>query len=123
MGIRKSLVAGCAVVGFAPAGVAADASWTAVTSLAKGTSQNCGGGQSDWRVEIKGTTLKYGSMTTNYSYSVDLKALQPDGAGKVTAKDDKNREFYVTFEPGMGPRPFQVANSITPCVWLFTPKK
>jgi hypothetical protein len=60
--------------------------------------------------------------TTKSSYTVDLKALQPDGSGKVVGKDDKNREFYVTFDPGSGARPFYVTNSITPCRSVFTPK-
>jgi hypothetical protein len=45
----------------------------------------------------------------NRSYTVDL-------------KDDKNRPFYVTFDPGSGARPFQVTNSITPCRTVFAPK-
>jgi hypothetical protein len=28
----------------------------------------------------------------------------------------------VTFDPGSGARPFQVTNSITPCVTVFAPK-
>ena len=45
----------------------------------------------------------------NRSYTVDL-------------KDDKNRPFYVTFDPGSGARPFQVTSSITPLQDCFTPK-
>jgi hypothetical protein len=60
--------------------------------------------------------------TTKSSYTLDLKALRPDGSGRVVGRDDKNREFYVTFDPGSGARPFKVTNSITPCVTVFTPK-
>jgi hypothetical protein len=52
-----------------------------------------------------------------------LKALQPDGSGKVVGKDDKNREFYLTFDPGSGARPFHVTNSIDICRYVFTPKR
>jgi len=33
-----------------------------------------------------------------------MKGLQPDGSGRVADKDDKNRKFFVTLEPGNGPR-------------------
>jgi hypothetical protein len=104
---------------------AADATWAAFSTL---ENPACAGGfgaspgQTDWQVDIKGNTLTYTSPSTKRSVTVDLKALQPDGSGKVVAKDDKNREFYVTFDPGSGARPFQVTNSITPCVTVFTPK-
>ena len=111
---------------------AADATWVAVSTLANGTSPYCGGGQftgqqvtlgqSDWLVDIKGNTLTFTSRAGYRSSTLDLKALQPDGSGKVVGKDDKNREFYLTFAPGSGPRPFLVTNSITPCRTVFTPK-
>jgi hypothetical protein len=117
------LVVVCGMLSFSQMCFAADASWTAVSTLEKGTSQNCGGGQSDWRVDITGTTLKYVSSATNVSFTVDLKPLQPDGSGRAVGKDDKNREFYVVFEPGGGPRPFHVTNSLNACGRVFTPKK
>ena len=112
---------------------AADATWVAVSTLENGTSPYCAGGQftrqaealgqNDWKVDIKGNTLTFTSRTSNRSFTLDLKALQPDGSGKVVGKDDdKNREFYVTFDPGSGARPFHVTNSITPCRSVFTPK-
>jgi hypothetical protein len=112
---------------------AADATWVAVSTLENGTSPYCAGGQftrqaealgqNDWKVDIKGNTLTFTSRTSNRSFTLDLKALQPDGSGKVVGKDDdKNREFYVTFDPGSGARPFHVTNSITPCRTVFTPK-
>jgi hypothetical protein len=112
---------------------AADATWVAVSTLENGTSPYCAGGQftrqaealgqNDWLVDIKGNTLTFTSRTSNRSFTLDLKALQPDGSGKVVGKDDdKNREFYVTFDPGSGARPFHVTNSITPCRTVFTPK-
>ena len=113
---------------------AADATWDAVSTLENGISPYCAGGQftgqqvslgqNDWHVDIKGNTLTFTSTSRipNHSFTVDLKALQPDGSGKVVGKDDKNREFYVTFDPGSGARPFLVTNSITPCRTVFTPK-
>jgi hypothetical protein len=111
---------------------AADATWVAVSTLENGISPYCAGGQftgqqvslgqADWQVGIKGNTLTYTSRATNRSYTLDLKALQPDGSGKVVGKDDKNREFYLTFDPGSGARPFHVTNSINVCRYVFTPK-
>jgi class 3 adenylate cyclase/peptidoglycan hydrolase-like protein with peptidoglycan-binding domain len=107
---------------------AADASWVAVSSAENGTSPNCQFnerpfGQGDWQVDIKGNTLTFAGRATKRSFTLDLKALQPDGSGKVVGKDDKNREFYLTFDPGSGARPFLVTDSITPCRSVFTPKK
>ena len=109
---------------------AADATWAAVGMLENGTSPYCAGGQfpgpewtaqADGQVDIKGNTLTYTSGP-NRSFTVDLKALQPDGSGKVVGKDDKNREFYLTFDPGSGARPFLLTNSITGCRTVFTPR-
>ena len=111
---------------------AADATWAAVGALENGTSPYCAGGQfpgpewagqADGQVDMKGNTLTYRSRATNRSFTVDLKALQPDGSGKVVGKDDKNREFYLTFDPGSGARPFHVTNSIDICRYVFTPKR
>jgi len=124
------------LIGFAGAShgsSAADATWAAVGALENGMSTSCGGGSiplPEWtgpaygQVDIKGNTLTFKSTSPfpNNSFTVDLKALQPDGSGKVVGKDDKNREFYVTFDPGSGARPFYVTNSITPCRSVFTPK-
>ncbi len=112
---------------------AADATWAAVGALENGMSRLCGGGSiplpewttpADGQVDIKGNTLTFRSTSPipNHSFTVDLKALQPDGSGRVVGKDDKNREFYLTFDPGSGARPFLVTNSITPCRTVFTPK-
>ena len=111
---------------------AADATWAAVSALENGMSRLCGGGSiplPEWtspaygQVDIKGNTLTFMSQTTTKSsYTVDLNALRPDGSGRVVGKDDKKREFYVTFDPGSGARPFQVTNSLTPCKTVFTPK-
>ena len=109
---------------------AADASWVASSGLENGTSPYCAGGQfngppfgqGNWQVDTMGNTLTFTSQAMNRSYTVDLKALQPDGSGKVVGKDDKNREFYLTFNPGTGARPFEVTNSITPCRTVFTPR-
>ena len=52
-----------------------------------------------------------------------MKDLQPDGSGKVIGRDEQNREFYVAFDPGNGPRIMRTGNPSTDCVWIFTPKK
>ena len=99
---------------------AADATWVAVAETTQGS---CFGAPVYWQVDIKGNTLTFTSRShTKRSFTVDLKALQPDGSGRVVGKDDKKREFYVTFDPGSGARPFQVTNSITPCTTFFKPK-
>ena len=113
---------------------AADASWPAVGALENGMSTSCGGGTvstgPEWtapargQVDIKGNTLTFKSTSAipNHSFTVDLTALNPDGSGKVVGIDKNNREFYLTFDPGSGARPFHVTNSITPCRTVFTPK-
>jgi hypothetical protein len=105
---------------------AADATWVAVSSLENLACDTQFGGPSgptDWEVDINGNTLTFTSQSrTKRSYTVDLKALQPDGSGRVVGKDEKNRAFYVTFDAGSGARPFQVTNSITPCTTVFKPK-
>jgi len=113
---------------------AADATWAAVSSLENGTSPYCAGGQftgqaeglgqGDWQVDIKGNTLTYTSTSRapNRTFPIEMKALQPDGSGKVVGKDDKNREFYLAFDPGSGARPFHVTNSINACRRVYTPK-
>ena len=112
---------------------ATDASWPAVGALENGMSTSCGGGTvstgPEWtapargQVDIKGNTLTFKSTSPfpNNSFTVDLKALQPDGSGKVVGKDDKNRDFYLAFDQGSGARPFHVTSSITPCRTVFTP--
>jgi hypothetical protein len=124
MGRVLGIVLVIALTGFSHVSHGADANWIAVSTMEKGTQQNCGNsGQSNWQVEIKGNTLKYTVIPSgNRSFTLDLKSLQPDGAGRAVGKDDKNREFYVTFEPGNGPRVFHVTNSINACGYLFTPK-
>ena len=105
---------------------AVDASWVAVSTLENAACDTSFGGPprpTDWQVDIKGNTLTFTSQTTTKrSFTADLEALQPDGSGRVVGKDDKNREFYITFDPGSGARPFHMTNSITPCRTDFTPK-
>ena len=110
---------------------AAEATWVAVGALEDGESRLCGGGSiplPEWtnpaygRVDIKGNTLTFTRQTTTRSsFTVDLKALQPDGSGKVVGKDDKNREFYLTFDPGSGARPFHVTYRYNACRRVYTP--
>jgi len=112
---------------------AADATWAAVGALENGMSTTCGGGSiplPEWtgpaygQVDIKGNTLTFKSTSAipNHSFTVDLKALQPDGSGKVVGKDNNNREFYLTFDPGSGARPFHMTYRLKTCRRVYTPK-
>ena len=109
---------------------AADATWAAVGALENGVSTSCGGGSiplPEWtgpaygQVDIKGNTLTSTSRATNRSFTLDLKALQPDGSGKVVGKDKNNREFYLTFDPGSGARPFHMTYRLKACRRVYTP--
>ena len=114
--------------------LAADAAWVAQSALADGTSPYCAGGQfpgpqwtaaSEGEVRISGTTLTYTTSPGRFpasSFSLDLAALRPDGSGTVAGRDERNREFLVTFAPGSGPRPFEVTNAINACRRVFTPR-
>ena len=111
---------------------AADATWAAVGALEDSESRLCGGGSiplPEWtnpaygQVDIKGNMLTFKSTSPfpNNSFTVDLKALQPDGSGRVVGKDDKNREFYLTFDPGSGARTFNVTYRYNACRRVYTP--
>ena len=106
---------------------AADATWIAVATLenlACDTSIGGPPGPTDWQVDIKGNTLTYTSTSRvpNRSFTLDLNALQPDGSGRVVGKDDKNREFYLTFDPGSGARTFHMTYRLKACRRVYTPK-
>ena len=76
------------------------------------------------QVDIKGNTLTFKSTSAipNHSFTVDLKALQPDGSGKVVGTDNNNREFYLTFEPGSGARPFHMTYRLKACGVSIRPR-
>jgi hypothetical protein len=102
---------------------AADATWAAVSDA--GTMPSCAGpnyARVSWQVDIKRNTLTFTNGVTSLSFTVDLKGLQPDGSGRVAGKDEYRTEFYVTFYPGSGARPFYVTSSTSPCRSDFTPK-
>lgn len=121
------------LVGASHIASAADTTWAAVGALEDGLSMSCGGGSiaaPEWtgpaygQVDIKGNTLTFKSTSAipNHSFTVDLKALQPDGSGKVVGKDHNNREFYLTFDPGSGARPFHMTYRLKACRRVYTPK-
>ena len=108
----------------------ADATWVAASRLENGQSTYCAGGQflqptfngqTDWRVAIAGDTLTLASRAVHRSYTFDLKALQPNGSGRVVGTDGRNRELFLTFDPGSGPRAFRMTNSIDACRYVFAP--
>jgi len=126
-------VAGASHISFAASSTAPDATWAAVGTLEDGTSPYCGGGtipmpewvgRADGQVDMKGNTLTFRSTSPvpNHSFTVDLKALQPDGSGRFVGKDTKNRVFYVTLAPGSGPRPFYLTYSYSSCRRVYTPR-
>ena len=113
---------------------AAEATWAAVGALEDGLSTSCGGGSigstpeftspASGQVDIKGNTLTFRSPSPipNHSFTVDLKALQPDGSGRVVGIDKNNREFYLTFDPGSGARTFHMTYRLKACRRVYTPK-
>ena len=113
---------------------AADATWAAVGALENGMSTSCGGGTvstgPEWtasargQVDIKGNTLTFRSTSPipNHSFTVNLKALNPDGSGKVVGTDKTNREFYLTFDPGSGARTFHMTYPLKACRRVYTPQ-
>lgn len=113
---------------------AADTTWAAVGALEDGLSTSCGGGSigstpeftspAYGQVDIKGNTLTFRSTSPipNHSFTVDLKALQPDGSGRVVGIDKNNREFYLTFDPGSGARTFHMTYRLKACRRVYTPK-
>jgi len=120
------------MAGVSQVSTAADASWAAVGALEDGESRLCGGGSiplPEWtnpaygRVDVKGNTLTFKSTSPfpNNSFTVDLKALRPNGSGKVVGKYGKNREFYITFDSGSGARPFNVTYRYNACRRVHTP--
>ena len=126
-------LAGASHVSIAASSPSTDATWAAVGTLEDGISPYCGGGtvpmpewvgRADGQVDIMGNTLTFASPSwvPNHSFTVDLKGLQPDGSGKVVGKDTKNREFYLTFDPGSGARPFHMTYSYGACRRVYTPK-
>lgn len=125
-------LAGTSHISLAATSSSTDATWAATGAL-ENASPYCAGGtipmpewawQTEGQVDIKGSTLTFttASRAPNSSFTVDFKALQPDGSGRVVAKDNKNREFYVTLDPGTGARPFRVTYSYNACRRVYTPK-
>ena len=114
------------LAGASPIASAADMTWIAVATLenpACDTSFGGPPGPTDWQVDIKGNTLTFKSTSPipNHSFTVDLKALQPDGSGKVVGIDNNNREFYLTFDPGSGARTFHMTYRLKACRRVYTP--
>ena len=125
-------LAGASHLSVAATSSSTDATWAAYGALEEGTSLYCAGGsvpmpewawQTSGQVDLKGSTLTFttSSRAPNSSFTVDFKALQPDGSGRVAVKDSKNREFYVTLAPGSGARPFFMTYSYNACRRVYTP--
>ena len=126
-------LAGASHISIAAGSTSTDATWAAVGALEEGTSPYCAGGtipMPEWawptagQVDIKGNKLTFmtASRAPNSSFTVDFKVLQPDGSGRVVAKDNKNREFYLTFDPGSGARPFHMTYRLKACRRVYTPR-
>ena len=92
-------LAGAAHISSAATSGATDTTWAAYGKLDGSTSTYCAGGtmpMPEWawdtsgQVDLKGTTLTFttASKAPNSSFTVDLKALQTDGSGRVVGKDD-----------------------------------
>ena len=126
-------LAGASHISIAAISSSTDATWAAVGKLEDGRALSCAGGsvpmpewagQADGQVDIEGNTLTFKSTSPipNDSFTVDLKALQPDGSGRVVGSDNKKREFYVTFDPGSGARPFHLTYRYNACRRVYTPR-
>src|ERR1700741_1926439 len=113
MGLEFLLATLIGLASASQAASTADTTWAAVGTLEDGLSPYCGGGtvgmpewvgRADGQVDIKGNTLTFRSTSPipNHSFTVDLKALRPDGSGTVAGKDTKNRVLYLTFDQGRG---------------------
>jgi type II secretory pathway pseudopilin PulG len=124
-------LAGASHISSAATSSSTDATWAAYGQLENGQ-LSCAGAtipMPEWawpttgQVEIKGNTLTFttASRAPNSSFTVDLKGLQPDGSGRIVAKDNKNRTFYLTLDPGSGPRPFYLTYSYNACRRVYTP--
>lgn len=125
-------LAGASHISSAATASTTDATWAAYGQLEEGSSPYCAGGtmpMPEWawptagQVDMKGNTLTFttASRAPNSSFTVDFKALQPDGSGRVAVKDNKRREFYVTLAPGSGARPFYLTYSYNACRRVYTP--
>ena len=126
-------LAGASQISIAATPSSTDATWAAYGKLEEVTSPYCAGGTvpmpewawpTDGQVDLKGNTLTFttASRAPNSSFTVSFDALQPDGSGRVVAKDNKKREFYVTLSPGSGARPFYLSYSYNACRRAYTPK-
>lgn len=118
-----SLASLWAFSGFA---VAADASWVSAKVLEGGVPNNCGQGYPDYRIEIKGNTLKStpvgGDSSAASSTTLNIKTLQPDGSGRVSVKNNAGKTWNYDFDAGAGPRKVRYGNDFSACRYAWVPK-
>lgn len=53
---------------------------------------------------------------------MDLRPLNPDGSGRLSAKDKAGRAWYWDFESGSGPRKIRIRREDKECIYLWSPK-
>jgi hypothetical protein len=113
----------CACPGLAGA---ADASWVSAKVLEGGSPSTCGYGYPDYRIEIKGTTFTSapvgGSSSEASSTTLNIKALQPDGSGRITNKNRAGKTWNYDFDAGAGPRKVRYGNDFSACRYAWVPK-
>ena len=105
-------------------GSKAAGAWDYDVTLEKGGTQNCGPvGPHSWKVEVTGTTFKgWNSARPTIAYTFDIASLKPDGSGRIITKTSKNVTVYFDFVAGAQPTVFYISDSVSPCVFLGTPR-
>lgn len=101
--------------------------WTAAMSLDAGAHRNCGGPSfTDRNIEANGYVLRSaptgGANQNEGNATMDLRPLNPDGSGRLSAKDKAGRTWYWDFESGSGPRKIRIRREDKECIYLWSPK-
>jgi hypothetical protein len=123
--VAKTLLAAAALLGLSKVVIGADYSWTAANDLVNGSQRNCGNEPySHYKIEVNGKRLVGTPVTTTRGspFVLDLRSLQPDGSGRVTAVDpNKKIPFSFDFAAGAGPRKILIGSNNMECRYLLTP--